>query len=481
MHKLLERSWSSPTITTWMSYLAQTAGLVLVLPLVLRNFSDAETSVWFLFSSFIALQSLADFGFKNTFSRSVSFAMGGAEKIIIYKSEENNYSNKKTVNWELIENIIVTSKTVYLRLSGLVFFLMATLGTLALYKPISLLEQINWALGAWGIIVIVSTIRFYGNIYLVYLEGTNQIPLFKRWETLTFLGGVLTSFIVLLANGGLFELVLANQVWVLIAVIRNKFLCDFIFENRFKKFAKEIHIDKEIFSSIWPAAWRSGIAGLMNFGVVNLSGILYAQIGEVKSVSSYLLAIRLLNAIRGFSMAPFYSQLPRYSRLRAEGKIKELIRSCQKGMKLAHLVFIVIVIVVSVSANSLLNLISSKTAFVAPLLWILLSFAYLFQRYGAMHMQLYLTTHHVIAHIADSTAGMIFLVSSLILINFIGVYAFPIGMILGYLGFYSWYSAKYSLRSIKMNFWNFEKDVLSIPAIILLCYIALRVIYEFIK
>jgi len=462
-----------------MSYTAQTAGLVLVLPLVLKNFSNAEISVWLLFSSFIALQNLADFGFKNTFSRGISFAMGGAEKIIVYKSAQNLYP-EKPANWDLIEKIITTSKAVYLKISILVFFLMSTVGTIALLRPISLLNHNIWAFSAWGVIVIVSSIRFYGNIFLVYLEGTNQIPLLKRWEALTFLGGVISSFIVLLAKGGLFELVLANQIWVLVAVIRNKFLCNYILDNKYKNFSQSNRINKEIFSSIWPAAWRSGIAGLMNFGIISLSGIFYAQIGSRESVSSYLLAIRLLDGIRGFSMAPFYSKLPKLARLRAEGKINELIHTSQRGMKISHLVFIILVILVGISADYILYFISSKTNFVTPLLWILLSSAYFFHRYGAMHMQLYLTTHHVVAHIADSTAGLIFLFTSLILFSFIEVYAFPIGMILGYLGFYSWYSAKYSLQSIKMNFWDFEKEVLLIPVILFLFFFSTLLLFEYV-
>lgn len=95
-------------------------------------------------------------------------------------------------------------------------------------------------------------------------------------------------------------------------------------------------------------------------------------------------------------------------------------------------------------------------------------------------MQLYLTTHHVVAHIADSTAGLIFLFTSLILFSFIEVYAFPIGMILGYLGFYSWYSAKYSLQSIKMNFWDFEKEVLLIPVILFLFFFSTLLLFEYV-
>lgn len=466
--------WNSPTVTTWMSYLAQMSGLVLILPLVLRNFSEGETALWFLFSSLIALQSLADFGFKNTFSRSIAFAMGGALDIKVIKNNEIN--SKKNTNWLLLKEIILTARSTYLVLAFLTFFLLATLGTLSIIKPITNVNDKTSALLAWAIIVIVSSVRFYGNVFLVYLEGTNNIPLLKRWEALTYLGGVISSFFVLLLGGKLLSLIAVNQLWVLVAIIRNKYLCSYIFEGKFNNFVG-IKFNKNIFNSIWPAAWRSGVAGIMNFGMVNVSGLLYAQIGSVQKVASYLLAVRILNTIRGFSMAPFYSKLPLLAKLRAEGKITQLVKKSMKGMQLAHFVFVFGVVSVGFGGDYLLRLIGSNTKFVPLLLWALLSLAYFVQRYGAMHMQLYLTTHHVIAHIADSVSGMVFIGVSLFLLNKIDLYAFPVGMLTGYLGFYAWYSAKHSLRSINMKFWEFEKKT-SLPAISLYLVFFFYVIFH---
>ena len=68
----------------------------------------------------------------------------------------------------------------------------------------------------------------------------------------------------------------------------------------------------------------------MTYGLVQASGILYAQVGTAASIASYLLALSLIQTVSQFSQAPFYSKLPAFARLFAEGKKSELSRSRKK-------------------------------------------------------------------------------------------------------------------------------------------------------
>ena len=51
-----------------------------------------------------------------------------------------------------------------------------------------------------------------------------------------------------------------------------------------------------------------------------------------------------------------------------------------------------------------------------------------------------------------------------------GIYAIPIGMLAGYLGFYAWFAAFRSLKSLKISFLEFEKKSFLLPFIILILY-----------
>src|SRR5688572_5318811 len=78
---LFQRLWHSPTFTTWGSTGTRFLSLVLVLPLLLRNLVPAEIAVWYLLSTIISLQGLADLGFAPTFTRLIAYGMGGAREL----------------------------------------------------------------------------------------------------------------------------------------------------------------------------------------------------------------------------------------------------------------------------------------------------------------------------------------------------------------------------------------------------------------
>jgi hypothetical protein len=315
---------------------------------------------------------------------------------------------------------------------------------------------------AWGIILLASSFTLLGNSYSSYLQGLNQIALLRRWEILTSLGAIGTSLIVLLAGGGLLGLVIANQGWLILNILRNYLLCLKVEGGRFQNFTSQKN-DPIVFEAVWPSAWRSGLGVFMGYGLVQLSGIIYAQFGTASGVASYLLALRLMQMVRQISNAPFYSKLPLLAKLRSEGNLEKQIKVARRGMTLSYWTYVVGFISLGILTTPLLKLVGSNAEFVSPLLWGIMGLSMLAERYGAMHLHLYSTTNHIIWHIANGVSGIIYLVVALALFNRIGVYAFPIGTLAGYLGFYSWYSALHSYKAFGLKFWDFEKHVMLPP------------------
>ncbi len=337
-------------------------------------------------------------------------------------------------------------------------------------RPVSLVEDQQEAWMAWGVIILISTIKFYGTIYANYLEGLNQIALVRRWEALTSIGSIVSSIMALIFFQSLIALVIANQFWLLINFYRDYQLSRHVENNAFEKLDKHIPFNKEFFQSVWHPAWRSGLSGFMSNGLASITSLIYAQMGSAASLASYLLALRLLAQIREISMAPFYSKIPLFSRLRAFGDMSGLIQKAQRGMMISNTLFVLGCIVVGCLGNSLLELIGSDVPFVDIKLWLLLILAYFVHRYGAMHIQLYSTTNHIISHIADGVSGIIFIVVTLSLFGKFELYAIPTGMLAGYLGFYAWYAAYHSLRSMKVNFFAFESKTITVPVLLLLTF-----------
>jgi O-antigen/teichoic acid export membrane protein len=467
MKRLLRRCWNSPTIMTWASYSTKALSLFVVLPLIVKRFPAADISLWYLFSSITVLMGLADMGFRSTFSRAVSFAMGGARDIGVYNGREA--VEEKHTNWNLIERINSSMDRIYFYLSVVVFILLVAPGTWSLAKPFSLVDDKQNAFIAWTIIILSSVYKFYGTKYQNYLEGLNKIALVRRIESLMSLGAILTSITVLAFGGDLLQLVIATQIWVVANTLRNWYLARIVEEGRYKGF-KAHPFDKVFFKKLWTPAWRSGISGIMSNGLTHLSGVIYAQVGDAAQVAGYLLALRIIIQIKEISMAPFYSKIPQMSRLRVEGRLNELIRISQRGMFLGNMIFVLGTIAVALLLQPLLRLIGTDVVFVPIQFWLILSLAFFVHRYGAMHMQLYLTTNHIISHIADGVSGAIFIVCGFAIVSYVGIYAIPIGMLAGYFGFYAWFAAYNSVKSIPISFLSFERNATAIPMLVLVGY-----------
>ena len=453
MRSLVSRVWNSPTYTTWGSLLANSLSAVVVLPLVLTMFTAEEIIVWYLMVTFIGLQHVVDSGFSPTFSRIITYLVGG---IGIDDLRRPSKVGTGTLDRGDLNRVYGTMRTVYLRLAVVWILLLLLVGSLALKRPINQTQDPRSAWLAWGIIVAVSFVAFQGEQYVSYLMGLNQVALLRRWDAVTAIGAIATSFVVLFAGGGLLGLVIANQIWQIFKVIRNRWLARTAMEGLIA--TSKAPFDRDIFNSIWPSAWRSGIGVLMSYGLIQSSGIIYAQVGTTASVASYLLGMRVMQLVTQFSVAPFYSKLPVFSKLYAEGKTGEMLQMAQRGMRLTYWAFVGGFAGIAFLAEPALRFIGSNVSFPSPLLWTLMGIAFFIERFGAMHLQLYSTTNHITWHVANGVTGLIYLTATLLLLRAIGVYAFPVGMIVGYAGFYSWYSARQSYNEFGLKPFAFEKS-----------------------
>jgi hypothetical protein len=466
----LTRFWESPTLMMWGSFLGRGTQILIVLPVALAYFTPGEVVVWQLFIMIMGLQLLVDMGFLTTFIRLIAYGMGGADDI----NKLNNIRAKigdGIANWATIERIVITLRKIYSRLSYLFIFFIGVIGTLALIKPISILEDTDNAWLAWVFALLASAIYFYGAIYRAYLQGTNHIALFRRWEAITYTLSSLTGIVVIILGGKLLALSVATYSWLIINFFVTQKLCHKVENGKYYSFGKN-NWDKKILSVIWPSVWRSGIGIWLSAGVIYGLGIVYAQIAEASAAASLLLALNLMRQLTQFSQAPFYSKISLLARLHAEGNRNKLISLAQKGMRYSYLVLVVGIMIFGLIGASFLEWIGSETKFVNHDLWALLGLAFLVERYGAMHLQWYSVTNHIIWHIANGVTGVITIIAVLLLYNVVGIYSLPMALLIGNVGFYSWYSAMHSYSAFKLNFMKYESGSSLVPILICIIYLA---------
>ena len=450
---LIDKIFKSSTLMTWFSFSSKILNIFLILPLVLRTFSEKELAVYFLFVTIVTTSNIIDFGFKSTFVRVFSFANAGLDSIdVINTTKKIPYEG---TNWRLVERIFSSMKKIYLTISVILVLVMSTIGTYLVTKSINLNENTTSLWSAWILIIGTSAIGFYGKIYICYIEGLNRVALIRKVEGYFAFITVFSKLLVIYFWPTILSLIVVEKIWLLVNLVRNFYLSKRISDNKissFKSWGSDIPFLKKLFK----LAWKNGISAVLSTGLANFTGILYSQLGSTASVNSYLLSLRILNLLRDFSKAPFYSKIPLLTKLRAENNLPKLIAVSKKNMAISNAIFLIGAVLIGSFSYKILRMIGSNAQLVEYELWLLLSIAFFIHRYGGMHMQLYLTTNHIISHIVDTVSGLLFIIFTLLLFETFELYAFPMSMIVSYLGFHAWVSAKYSLKSINQSFWKFD-------------------------
>jgi len=462
MKALAQRLWHSPTLMTWGSMGARLLGVTLVLPLVLVKFPAADIAVWQLFATILTLQLILDFGLSPTFSRMLSYALGGAKVEDLQAMAQIKRADKTEPDIQTVRAVYGTLQWLYTRFGVAILIATAALGTWAINKPVSQMASPDQGWMAWGVVLLTSLAAIWTNAYASAIQGFNQIATLRRWEILTALGQIACSFLVLSLGGGLLLLICVTQAWVVFNMWRNRKLVLHI-EPRLKDCPHQRH--PIVLAALWPATWRSGIGILMSQGIIQVSGVIYGQLASAAEVASYLLALRVITTISQFSQAPFYSKLPSMTILYAQQNIAEQTRLARKGMAMASWVYTLGTMGVALTIAPALTFIGSKVHFVSPTLWCLMSLAFFVERVGAMHIQLYSVTNHIVWHIANGITGCIMLALAYGLYPSQGIAAFPIAMLAAYSLFYTVFAMYKTSTTYKLSLLKFESGASLPPAI----------------
>jgi len=475
---VLQRLWTSPTVNTWAAFLARSLNLLLVSALVLPRFSEEETALWQMFASLIQLQLLADFGFNPTMVRLVAYAMGGAETI------EGTGSGRPPAglepNWELLKRLAANMRWLYSRLAWGLVVLFAVAGTLALLRRFDALAHpslktlahsgvhtsVLHAWVAWGYIIFTTWVSFSSNSFAAFLQGTNHVALVRRWESIFGLGSIVSSAIAIWLTKSLLGVVVANQIWFILAAFRNRWLASQVLDGRFADFPEPAH-HPDIMKTAWPAAWRSGL-GSLAYGTFQIADLVVGQHRDSSVVASYLMVRRLANTINSASQAPFYSRIPVYARLWAQHKKDELVVMVRRNMAFSLWAFVLPFALGVWLIPWGMKLIHSRTAFAGPQIWMAMGVALWFERYGAMHLQLFSVSHKVVSHIAQIGTAAIFAILAAVGYPWLGVIALPLAMWVGNAGFFAGYARMNSGRLFGLPFPGFDLATALPPLIFLL-------------
>lgn len=477
----MKRIWRSPAMMTWLALAVRLGGFAVLLPLVLADFTDAEVSVWLLFSAIAGFQTVADFGFGPTFSREIAYGFAGHSLVELQSpaalQQTDDADAKSSPNWAAIMSATAAMLWLYRRIALATFVLLAIFGTWAAMLPIGRIAQSQTAWIAWGAVALTTAVTIYGNAYSSFLIGANRIELQKRWEAVISGISLFAQSMAVVLDTGLLGLVVVAQAGLVVQMLVNRLLAFYVSDGRFGN-AGQNELNRQVLRSMWPAAWRTAIGTIMSLGVSQGMSIAMANLLAAAQAASVQLALQVMQIISQFSQVPYYTRIPELNRLRAGGQTAQLATAAAGAMRASLWAFVAVAIMVDLWARQLLVLIGSQTQFPDKLFWLVLMLAVFAERYGAMHIQLLLTSNKAIAHVANGVTGMIWIVGMFLLFPLMGSLALPASMLIAYAGFYAWYSAIHSHRSMPgVDFRRFEVGVAAFPSLMAAIW-AIYIIFE---
>lgn len=454
--------------------LAKSSNLVILTPIVLMSFSKEEIVVWYLYFTIVSLQLLIDFGFLPTFTRLFSYAFSGLTISEIEYVKERKV-DREGINWNSLRIVFLATKSIYIKLSILTFLLAVTIGSWFVYEPFNAILNPQEAWLGWFLIISIASFSLYANSFVALLMGMNKVALVQRWQMISSIMAVITSAIAILILKSLFIGIFIFYMWYVV-----NFIINYKLSKKYFRGGNEIINRKEveafIKTTIWPTAWRSGLGVSFSMGLIQLSSMVIAKIGTASVAASYMLGLQIIRAISSFSQAPFYSLLPKFTQLYARDRISELLTLSKKRMQISFAVFLLMFLIIGLFIDVLLEFIGSNASFPTSKVWIILGAAFLVERYGAMYLQLYTLTNHIIWHIANGVTGTLMIIFAIIFYRGEAIIIYPLAMLLAYSLFYTPYVLKKTYKEYNLKLLKQEKDNF-ILVFIVFCILAVVIYY----
>ncbi|MBC2835114.1 lipopolysaccharide biosynthesis protein [Paragemmobacter straminiformis] len=426
----------SATINTWMSIVVRVGGLAVLLPVALRHLDVHQVLVWQLQSSILAMMMWIDFGLTPTFSRFIAVARGGgtleALRQPAAKIASHNERHPKSGQRLDVAQIVTTSARVYLGMAAIGTFIVTTVGTAVLAAPITALSLPSEGWLAWLFTAISVPFALINGKNNAILMGLDRITTLRRLETVLGLFQITSAAIVVWLTSNIAWLAACYSFWTVVgyALIRRQRQV-FIAETAIVPVVEAVW-NPELFKVAWATAWRSGIGVLLSTGIIQGSGMLMPQLASPEAAAGYLLVLRLITVASQMSQAPFYSRLPAMAKANAEMNRAAMVELAQRGLMLSLWTMVVGVFAVLVIFPAVLSLINGSIATVPHDLSLLLSVAFFAERYGAMHMQIYTLSNHVVWHRVNGLTCFIVLAAFALLWPIAGVIAVPLALLIGY-------------------------------------------------
>lgn len=293
---LFKRLSNSAVVWLWIFNGFRLASGLIVLPLILRLFTQADLGMYYVLLSLVALGPIVDFGFGPTIGRFVSYAMGGAEAL--QAQGVPNPSGGSSPNYPLLWQLLYTTRRLYAYLALAVLFILGIWGTYMVEMRIGETSSPLITRLAWLVTLISTVYDIYSNWWSVYLRSMNEVREAARIGVIGLAVKFIISVALLLSGTGLLSIPLASFAGSIIQrrLARARTLALLKGESP----AKGANI-KDNLRILWPNSWRTGVQFMSGYLTINANVAICVHTFGLDANAKYGLSVQLIGIALGLA------------------------------------------------------------------------------------------------------------------------------------------------------------------------------------
>lgn len=309
----------------FLGYLAQFFNLgsgVILLPLILKNLTQEEIGMWYIFLAISSFVYLMDFGFSPTIQRNISYVFSGIQSI-----EKVGISNIKSqeINYDLLRNLLYTSKKIYSKISIFLCIFLLSFGTKYIIKISTNYINQRQMLFAWILFVISLLINYYYYYYDAFLKGRGFIGESNKILIYSKIMFILVTILGISLNMGLISLSIGNIASVLIIrVLSYKKFYDINLKENLKKIKEKKIKEKNLSNILLYNSLKAGVVALGAFLILKANTFIVSNFFNLTIVAEYGLSLQIFSLLGGISTTFMKIMLPKISEYRANKNLKKL-------------------------------------------------------------------------------------------------------------------------------------------------------------
>lgn len=402
-----------------------------VLPIILRTVDASTMGLWYLFLSISSMAMLLDFGFSASLSRNVSYVFAGANSL---EKEGCVSEGSGNVNYNLLNSIFYTTKHIYLRLALVMFFLLASAGTLYMLHVTNDMQ----ILPTWIIFSVSIVVNYYYNYVNIFIKGRGLITLSNKLIIITKILYLLVIISLLYIGLGLWALIIANFISAFAARLYglhyfwDKELVSRLNENITQKAT-------DLSKVVWYNAKRMGITGITTFVYSQANVLIAGLFLTLEEVAQLGLCVQIFTILVTICRVNLNTYYPLICTLWVSNDMRKIRSHFLKSQAICYMLFLTGCVVILCFGNLMLDLIDSNTFLPSNL--VLLVFA-LFNFMEVTHGNcciLISSKNQIPFYKADIIACIITIATVLCLLKYdFGLVSFPIAMCCGSIPYNSW-------------------------------------------